>query len=426
MLESLNNIVQEFKATQSKKEKANLLNKYKDDLLFTAVLRFLYDSNITTGISSAKINKDLPIGESSLNLSGIMDYLKENNTGRDADIIVVKNFIYANKKYQSLLTEIVTKTLRLGIDPKSINKVYKDFVPSFEVMLAKKYEDYEKKVDYPFILTEKLDGHRAIAFNTDDGVEIFSRQGQLYEGLVDIETEIGKLPKNYVYDGELIAFNPEKLDSKELFKKTSSIVRRDGVKKDVSFYLFDMLPIEDFNNKVCAKPCIDRKRALHYFLSSENFNTLKEVEMLYYGTDKEAIARIMAEISKQDKEGIMLNKADAPYVCKRTSDLLKIKVFNDGDMLVTQVIEGTGRNKGRLGAITVQFTYGGQKYTCNCGSGFSDEERDLYWEQPELILNKICTIGYFEVTKDENNNYSLRFPTWKSIIRDDKTEISMN
>ena len=43
-----------------------------------------------------------------------------------------------------------------------------------------------------------------------------------------------------------------------------------------------------------------------------------------------------------------------------------------------------------------------------------------------LVLNKIVTIGYFEVSQNsKTKEYSLRFPTWKGIIRNDKTEISM-
>ena len=53
------------------------------------------------------------------------------------------------------------------------------------------------------------------------------------------------------------------------------------------------------------------------------------------------------------------------------------------------------------------------------GSGFSDEERKLYFEHPELIMSHIVEIKYFEETRSSaDNTLSLRFPTWVSNIRD--------
>jgi len=97
----------------------------------------------------------------------------------------------------------------------------------------------------------------------------------------------------------------------------------------------------------------------------------------------------------------------------------------DADVLCKNVLEGTGKNVGKLGSITIQFEHEGKTYECNCGSGFSDEEREAYYKQPELIVGKIVTVGYFEISKNASGDCGLRFPTWKSIIRHDKNEISM-
>ena len=80
-----------------------------------------------------------------------------------------------------------------------------------------------------------------------------------------------------------------------------------------------------------------------------------------------------------------------------------------------------------MGSISVQFENEGKLYQCDCGSGFNDEERKLYWDNKELLIGKIVTIGYFEISQNnKTKEYGLRFPTWKGIIRHDKTEISMN
>jgi hypothetical protein len=43
-----------------------------------------------------------------------------------------------------------------------------------------------------------------------------------------------------------------------------------------------------------------------------------------------------------------------------------------------------------------------------------------------MLIGKIVTLGYFEISKNADGGFGLRFPTWKGIIRHDKSEISMN
>ncbi len=100
--------------------------------------------------------------------------------------------------------------------------------------------------------------------------------------------------------------------------------------------------------------------------------------------------------------------------------------MQDADLKVVDVYDGTGKNKGKLGGIIVEFIYEGNTYQCECGSGFTDDERIKYWSNPNEIIGKIATIQFFEISKNDNGGYGLRFPVWTHRIRDDKTEISMN
>ena len=114
----------------------------------------------------------------------------------------------------------------------------------------------------------------------------------------------------------------------------------------------------------------------------------------------------------------MVNLCDAKYEFKRTNALLKCKKFQSLDLEVIDLEEGSGRLAGTLGAILVRYKGGN---IVKVGSGFSDEERKLYWLQPDLILNKIVEIKYFEESSSGDGaakTYSLRFPTWVSNIRD--------
>jgi DNA ligase-1 len=113
----------------------------------------------------------------------------------------------------------------------------------------------------------------------------------------------------------------------------------------------------------------------------------------------------------------MVNLTQAKYLWKRSRDLLKVKKFNSLDLEVIDLEEGSGRLAGTLGAIHVRYKNGN---IVKVGSGFSDEERNLYWTYPELIMNRVVEVKFFEETQSATGECSLRFPTWCSNIRDPK------
>src|SRR5690606_5607888 len=100
--------------------------------------------------------------------SGVMEYLKKYNSGRDIDIYIIQQCInqVQTEEGKELLSQIITKDLKVGITSKTINKVYgKGTIPEFSVMLAESYEKKESKVKGKFYITQKLDGNRCIAIN---------------------------------------------------------------------------------------------------------------------------------------------------------------------------------------------------------------------------------------------------------------------
>lgn len=434
----LSNIFSELQNTSSRIEKENILEKHKDNTLFTDVVKFLYDPYIVTGLSLSKISKDMDSGwlfsfeelEDKSTLMEIIDYLKKNNTGKDADICRVQSYIGSHTKYKSMLREIFTKDLKLGIQASTLNKVYgQGFVPTFSVMLAEKYFDKPEWVfGKEFFITEKLDGQRLVAF-VDEDIKLYTRQGQQVFEMKEIEEELRLLPRGYVYDGELMADTDEEIESKDLFRETVSRTSRDGKKTGIIYHIFDIIPIEEFKIGLGSKSAKERKELLHKIFTevveNKQLKWLKEVPVLYYGTATEKITELLKEITDKGGEGVMLNILDAPYECKRTRNLLKVKKFNTADVLVTSVNEGTGKYSGKLGSISIKFEHNNKCWNCDVGSGFTDEEREFYWQNKDKLLNKIVEIKYFEISQDSNGVYSLRFPTWIGRIRDDKTEISM-
>lgn len=433
------NLIKRLQSTSGRIEKENILKEYSDDEEVKAFLHFIFNPYIVTGISTKKLNKvkhkilvsifDINQDYDFNNPLDLLKYLKEHNTGKDEDLVIVERFAGHHRDYEKLVYAIASKDLKLGVQATTLNKVFgEDFVPTFDVMLAQKYFDDPDKLlpeGTEFILTEKLDGVRCVYISTING-KFFSRQGQAFKSLIELEEECKQLPLGYVYDGELLLENINNLDSKDLYRETMKVVSADKEKTGVIFNIFDMIPIDDFYKGKSDIPAEKRKSMINEIFSELKMPHLKEVNILYQGNNREAIEENLDRITNAGGEGVMINIANSPYECKRTKGLLKVKKFNAADVRVIDLEEGTGQNKNSLGAVKVEFIGPDNKiYTCKVGSGFKQDERIYFWNNKHKILNKIIEISYFEMTNNQqNSDYSLRFPTFK-WLREDKNEISM-
>ena len=147
--------------------------------------------------------------------------------------------------------------------------------------------------------------------------------------------------------------------------------------------------------------------------------------MLYFGNDKNVINSLLDDITKAGGEGVMINLAESPYECKRSKGLLKVKKMQTADVRVIGIEEGTGKNKGKVGALKIEFIGpDGKTYPNDVGSGLTDEDREYFWNNQDRIIGKIIEIKYFEISNNQNGTYGLRFPIFK-WVREDKDEISM-
>ena len=145
---------------------------------------------------------------------------------------------------------------------------------------------------------------------------------------------------------------------------------------------------------------------------------------MYEGNDKEQITLWLNKITSEGGEGVMINVSDAPYECKRSKGLLKVKRMSTMDLRCIDMELGTGVNANRLGAITVELPLESGTYQVKVGSGFTQEQRDYFWQHKDEILGKIVEVQYFEVTQNQQGGYSLRFPVFCQV-RNDKDEISL-
>lgn len=254
----------------------------------------------------------------------------------------------------------------------------------------------------------------------DGKVKIFSRQGKRIEGLIDLEEELKELPSG-CYDGELL-LDKEDLPSKDLYRETVTVVNsKNDNKKNIVFNVFDFIPLKDFENRHSDLHCDRRKMQVYESLRNTEPNWIRPVPILYRGEYNKEI--VQKELDKQialEHEGVMVNINDAPYEGKRTKNILKVKAMQDCDLKIIGFEEGTGKNKGALGAIIVDY----KGFEVKVGSGFTDKDRKYFWNNQNELLGRVITVQYFEeTTNKKDNSLSLRFPVYKEL-REEGKEVS--
>ena len=423
LVSEFNKFVNDITENTSRNYKLEVLNSYKDNESVKYFLDFIYNPYIITGISVSKLNKTIrvsPENEPVMFLDTfedkpIFEYLKEHNTGKDKDIRTVTAYrnSMVREDLHDLFDSIVTKNVQLGIDVLTINKVIPNLIPTFNVQLANKYFDNPTIVEgKEFSLTTKIDGGRIIALKQGDEVSFWTRAGQRYEGLVDLENELRSLPfTDICLDGEITLLDKGNLTSKDQYKQTMKITRRDGEKHGVKMLVFDFMPASSFEKQSCSQTYKERRRWLDLLPEMTYFEVLP---VLYQGKDTNEIIKWLNYNIEHGEEGVMINMVDDYYQFKRSNSLLKVKKMNDLDLPVLDFEEGTNRHTGKLGAIVTE--YKGCKL--KVGSGFSDELREKIWNNKEDYRGLTMVVQYFEETTNQQGGVSLRFPVFLDFRTD--------
>ena len=248
--------------------------------------------------------------------------------------------------------------------------VYADVVPAPALLLAKVARgDFDPA---PYWVSEKLDGVRALW----DGAQLRFRSGNPVPAPAWF---IAGLPPQAL-DGELwIARNR--------FEQVSGIVRRqqpvDADWRQVRYMIFEL---PDAPGSFTAR--ITQMRAI---VSAANVPWLHAVEQ-FRVNDQATLMHRLDSVVQAGGEGLMLHRADAPYLTGRQDALLKLKPWQDTEATVVGYTPGTGKYRGMAGALKMQMPDGKHFLI---GSGLSDAVR----RHPPAI-GSLVTYRYQALTQD--------------------------
>ena len=428
-------IIAKIEATASRIEKEAILAQAVDENIpeFFDGLKYCYDQLITFGVkevpeSNVLNGQGLP-WLAFVELAESLRYRKL--TGHDArDAILLAMSVATQDQWNGWYRRILIKDMRAGFSETTVNKVVKKLkrpeyaIPVFACQLAEPADSHQKLMSGPVICDPKYDGTRAIVYLNylNHTVTIYSRNGKVFKNFGHIEKGLEPLidvfGRDTILDGEIISSSFQEL-MKQVHRKT------DVDALDAKLIVFDTLPAVEFQQ---GKSVMRQRTRLNFLKGYKNaIQDTKVAEIvdsqefdLSNPSSKADFNKWAASVVEAGLEGVMVKNPDAVYECKRTTAWLKIKPSITLDLVVVSIEEGTGRNKGRAGALVCEGVDNGRKIRVNVGSGLSDQDREEIWRDPTAVIGSIAEVEADAVTKsqDENSEWSLRFPrfkTWRSF-----------
>lgn len=367
-----------------------------------------------------------------------------NNNLRDMTRKVLETYTYEEA---IVLQNVLMKDLRVGLSAKTINKVFKDFIPVFDVMLCNKYRgktiDKFLKNTKTILLQPKLDGNRVVvkydrgdkslSFMSRSGKEVKTYNQQIVNDLTAIFTEYDASLENHPVlkecaniwiDGEIMAgvftegmvLDRNKHILSELMKTTAA----DSEEKNNNVYYIFSTFLTNASGALGTCSELTRYNILRNL--DRDYDNVRFVPTeIIKVTDKtkEYIDNYYNQCLSKSYEGSIVKDADCQYELKRTNTWLKVKPEEDADLTLVKMTEGEGKFVGMCGSIYLEgeIEINGEmiNVTGECGSGFSDEMRQYLWDNQAELIGKTIEIKYMEVTHHD----SIRHAKFVKI-RDDK------
>ena len=445
-MENINDLCTKFLILKSKskvQDKIDTLDEYASDPDFCYLIEFLLNTDKVTGIKKSKLKKQIKNTSKLLDaqydsLKDLIEYLLSNNTGTDQDVYIVQNFINRIKNSpqineRQIISDIITKDFKCGVTDLTAY----GHIPGLErnwrerkghSLIDNKTGELKvnKILGKNVTVTLKLDGFRYKVVKQGDDTNIYTSSGKLDNTLIEIMEEAKKLPDG-VYDGEVIAHG-EFENSTARFNATTKILGKDGIKTGVDFIVFDYVndiegffdyreyKIPRYKRLEQARDIIACTEGLYYIkLASVYCNNTKATDSIINN-----IYGIYEKVINEGEEGLVIDIADASYVRAKGTSMFKMKPEVSGDFKVVDVIEGKGKDAGRLGAFVIEY----KDNIVHVGSGLTDAIREEVWADSDKYIGKIIEVVYFGETKDEKTGLeSIRLPRFKRF-RHDKTDVS--
>jgi len=384
-------------------------------------------------------------------LDDLHDRKLTGNAAKQAVTHALSLFTHGTAK---ALARVLDKDLKCGATSSTINKLYPDLVPGFEVMLAAKMPAKHEKPyqwKFPCLVEAKYDGNRMVAFVEEGKAVVYrSRNGKPFEwveGLFDEELHQLReaFGEDIVVDGEVLGTS---------YQATSNAKGKDGVaaKAALRFYAFDMMTVTVWKAQACKDSQAARSLMLEELIA---YTGVRKVIKSKYRlvTNIQEATEFYELMLDEGYEGLIIKDPNAGYAWNgsgsRGAEWTKWKPVYDVDLTIVGFYGGdTGtKNEDKLGGMNMigrdengneivtdvgGFKVNHPKFKAyvealaeKAGVDLSTTNKDQFfrsyvWNHQNEFLGKTAMVEYQELTLAEGAKaYACRFGQFL-MIRDDK------
>ena len=444
-------IIKELRADASLNYKKEVLARYSDYAPFKEFLIRVYNPRVN--YFQRKIPDVVSYGmkeQSTQELYVILDALSSRIVTGGEALEYVRNFLLeANQTIRELFELAIGRDIRAGVGVGIINEVYKDLIEEIFYCRCGKLDEktLERFDSMPdgFLAQAKLDGIFSYIIKEDENVYMLTRAGTAWTS-DSLKEDMIKCSDG-VYIGEALIYKDgkpldrktgnglinkfikrettlESLEEKAKRGKTKDISelgnRRDEfewIDKNLHFVIWDSLTLEEFKEGLSTRPYTERfgEAIKATFMTTK----LKPVPSFRVYSVKEAQA-IADEYISEEGEGAIIKKLDTVWKDGTSKDMVKIKAVLDADLLCVDVEEGSGKYKGKVGALVLETVCG--KLRVKVGTGLTDLDRAKPFD---YYIGKVIEIQYNEFIKSKSKNTdSLFLPRFVEVREDKNTATS--
>lgn len=449
-------IIKELRQDSSLNYKKDVLRKYSDYEPFQKFLAYVYNPRINYYIKKIPPIISYGHGDHSITeMYSLLEQLKLREiTGNQAQEAVREYLLNTNQVIRELFELAIGRDIRAGVGVGIINEVYKGLIEdTFYQRCSKLDEKTLERFDTMsggFLTQMKADGVFSYTIKEDENVYMLTRAGTVWAS--DRLKEDMVKCSDGVYIGEALIYKDGKpLDRKtgnglinkfikrettleslqeKLSQETSrkkwdklqselkfKLLDFDLIDKALHFVIWDTLTLQEFEQGLSTRPYTERfgEAIKATFMT----NKLKPVPSYRVYSMKEAQA-IADEFISNGGEGAVVKKLDAIWKDGTSKDMIKIKAVLDADLLCVDVEEGSGKYKGKVGALVLETSCG--RLRVKVGTGLNDLDRVKPFD---FYVGKVIEIQYNEFIKSKSKNTdSLFLPRFIEVREDKNTTTS--
>lgn len=454
-------IIKELRQDSSLNYKKDILRKYSDYVPFQKFLVYIYNPRVNYFMK--KLPNVISYGHGDHNISKMYSLLEQLKlreiTGNQAQEVVREYLLNTNQIIRELFELVIGRDIRAGVGVGIINEVYKGLIEEIPYMRCSSLDEktLERFDTMPngCLTQAKADGVFSYIIKANDIVTMLTRAGTAW--ISDNLKEDMLKCSDGVYIGEALIYKEGKpLDRKTGNGLINKFIKRETtleslqnkidtvltsgryltgknlkiseeikqkeqefaeIDKALHFVIWDSLTLHEFEEGLSTRPYTERfgEAIKATFMTSK----LKPVSSYRVYSMKEAQA-IADDFILEGGEGAIVKKLDTIWKDGTSKDMLKIKAVLDADLVCVDVEEGSGKYKGKVGALVLETSCG--RLRVKVGTGLNDLDRAKPFD---YYIGKVIEIQYNEFIKSKSKSTdSLFLPRFVEVREDKNTATS--